>query len=212
VTALYPALLDLRDARLLVVGGGAVAARKVETLVESGGRPDIVAPELAAPLAATVERLGLSWSERPYRSGDPRGYQLVVAATHRREVNALVAREAREHRAWVNVADDPGASTFHVPATVREGEVTVAVSTGGASPLLAGRLRERIGAIVTPGLARAIERLRGARAEVQARWPDEEERRRAFWFALITQEFLDCAIAGQDEEVNSRIEACLSQS
>ena len=212
MTGLYPAMLDLRNARVLVVGGGAVAARKVETLVESGGRPEIVAPELTPMLAELVERLGLAWSARIYAAGDPRGYQLVIAATHRREVNSAVAREAREHGAWVNVADDPEASTFHVPAAVRAGEVTVAVSTGGASPLLAARLRERIAAIVTPGLGRATERLRAVRAEVQARWPDEEERRRAFWFALITPEFLDCAIAGQDEEVDSRIEACLSQS
>lgn len=212
MSSLYPVLLDLRGARVLVVGGGAVASRKVDTLVESGGRPEIVAPDLAAPLAVTVERLGLSWAARPYATGDSRGRQLVVAATHRRDVNALVAREAREHGAWVNVADDPEASTFHVPAAIREGDVTVAVSTGGASPLLAGRLRERIADIVTPGLARSIERLRAARSEVQARWPEEEDRRRAFWFALITQDFLDCAIAGQDEEVDSRIEACLSRS
>jgi precorrin-2 dehydrogenase / sirohydrochlorin ferrochelatase len=212
VTSLYPVMLDLREARVLVVGGGAVAWRKVETLVECGARPEIVAPDLTGPLEAMVERLGLSWRARTYESGDARGYQLVIVATHRREVNSAVAREAREHGAWVNVADDPEASTFHVPATIREGEVTVAVSTGGASPLLAGRLRERIAALVTPGLARSIERLRAARAEVQARWPEEAERRRRFWFSLITQDFLDRAIAGRDEEVDSLIESCLSQS
>jgi precorrin-2 dehydrogenase / sirohydrochlorin ferrochelatase len=212
VTGHYPVLLDLSSARVLVVGGGAVAARKVETLVDFGGRPDLVAPALLPRLAATVEKHGLTWRSRGYEPGDGRGYHLVVAATDRPEINSAVAREAREQGTWVNVVDDPDASTFHVPATVRAGELTVALSTGGASPLLARRLRERMEGVFTPGLGRAVERLRGTRAEVQARWPDEEERRRAFWFALITPDFLDSAIAGRDDEVEKLIEACLSQS
>jgi precorrin-2 dehydrogenase/sirohydrochlorin ferrochelatase len=212
VTSPYPALLDLREARVLVVGGGEVAARKVRTLVECGGHPEIVAPALDAELAALVERSGLHWRARAYQAGEASGFHLVFAATDRPEVNSAVAREARGAGAWVNVADDAAASTFHVPAALRAGEVTVALSTGGASPLLARRLRERLEETVTPGLGRAVDRLRGTRAEVHARWPDDEGRRRAFWFTLITQEFLDCAIAGQDEEVESRIEACLSQS
>ena len=212
MTGHYPVLLDLSSARVLVVGGGAVAARKVDSLVECGGRPAIVAPVLLPRLVATVEKHGLPWHARGYEPGDVRGYQLAVAATDRPEVNSAVAREAHQVGAWVNVVDDPDASTFHVPATVRAGEVTVALSTGGASPLLARRLRERMEGVVTPGLGRAVERLREARAEIQARWPEQEERRRAFWFALITQEFLDSAIAGRDEEVEERIAACLSQS
>ena len=212
MSALYPVLLDLAVTRVLVVGGGAVAARKVDTIVEAGGHPEVVAPALLPRLAATVEREGLAWRARGYESGDVRGFQLAVAATDRPEVNSAVAREARELGVWVNVVDDPDASTFHVPATVRAGEVTIALSTGGASPLLARRLRERMEGVVTPGLGRTVDRLRETRAAVQARWPEEEERRRAFWFELITQEFLDSAIAGRDDEVESRIEACLSRS
>ena len=212
MSGLYPVLLDLAATRVLVVGGGAVAFRKVESLVECGGRPDLIAPQLLPRLAALVEKSGLGWHARGYEAGDARGYQVVIAATDRPEVNSAVAREAREHGAWVNVVDDPDASTFHVPATVRAGEVTIALSTGGASPLLARKLRERMEGVVTPGLGRAVERLRAARAEVQSRWPEEEERRRAFWFALITPDFLDSAIAGRDEEVESLIEACLSRS
>lgn len=212
MSAGYPLLVDLRAARVLVVGGGAVATRKAASLVQFGGRPEVVAPALSPELATLVRQTELRWQERRYRTGDARGFRLVVAATDRAEVNAQVAREATEAGAWVNVVDDPAASTFQVPAAVREGEVTVALSTGGASPLLARRLRERLERVVTPGVGRAAERLRDTRVRVQARWPDDESRRRAFWFALITDEFLDCAIAGRDEEVESRIEACLSQS
>ena len=212
MTALYPALLDLRDARVLVVGGGAVATRKVRSLVEVGARPEIVAPRLTAELEALAGEAGLPWRARGYESGDLAGCRLAFAATDRPEVNAAVARDAREAGVWVNVADHPDGSSFHVPATVREGEITLALSTGGASPLLARRLRERLEAVVTPGLARAADRLRAARGRVQDRWPQDEARRREFWFTLITPEFLDSAIAGRDEDVESRIEACLSQS
>lgn len=212
MSALYPVLLDLRDARVLVVGGGAVATRKVEALVDFGARPEVVSPALTTELRSLLQAAGLSWRARGYEPGDAAGCRLVIAATDRAEVNAAVAREAREAGAWVNVVDDPAASTFQVPATVREGEITVALSTGGASPLLARRLRERLESVVTPGLGRAAATLRETRGRVQARWPADEARRREFWFRLITQDFLDSAIAGRDEEVEARIEACLSQS
>ena len=212
MSASYPLLVDLREARVLVVGGGAVAGRRVRSLVAHGGRPEIVAPEVTPGTRRIVETMRLTWRERVYEPGDARGCTLVFAATDSREVNAAVAREAREQGAWVSVADDSERSTVQVPAALREGEVTVAVSTGGASPLLARRLVERLRVSITPGLGRTAARLRATRARVRSRWPLDEERRRAFWFTLITDGFLDCAIAGEDAEVESRIEACLSRS
>lgn len=212
MSALYPVLLDLRRCRVLVVGGGAVAARKTAGVVEAGGRPTVVAPELDAALVELVEREGLPCHRRPYRPGDAAGFQLVFAATNRPEVNAAVAGEAGEGGALVNVADAGEESSFHVPASIRRGEVVVALSTGGASPLLARRLRERLEEVVTPGVGRAARRLEEVREEVRVRWPGDEARRRAFWFDLITPEFLDSAAAGRDDEVDMRISRCLSQS
>jgi precorrin-2 dehydrogenase/sirohydrochlorin ferrochelatase len=212
VSALYPVLLDLRRVRVLVVGGGAVATRKVEGLVEAGGRPDVVAPELTPELRETADREGLACRLRTYASGDASGYALVFAATDRPEVNARVAREAAEAGALASVADAGSGSDFHVPATIRRGEVVVALATGGASPLLSRRLRERLEAVVTPGVGRAAARLETVRDEVRARWPEDEARRRAFWFDLITPGFLDSAVEGRDEEVEARISRCLSQS
>jgi precorrin-2 dehydrogenase/sirohydrochlorin ferrochelatase len=212
VSAPYPVLLDLRRVRVLVVGGGAVATRKVEGLVEAGGRPDVVAPELTPELRALAEREGLACRLRPYAPGDVVGYTLVFAATDRPEVNARVAREAAEAGALASVADAGAGSDFHVPATIRRGPVVVALATGGASPLLSRRLRERLEAVVTPGVGRAAARLETVREEVRARWPEDEARRRAFWFDLITPGFLDSAVEGRDEEVEARISRCLSQS
>lgn len=212
MSALYPVLLDLRRVRVLVVGGGAVATRKTEGVVEAGGRPTLVAPELAPELRALAEREGLPWHERPYRDGDAAGFQLVFAATDLPEVNAAVAREAAERGALASVADAGAESDFHLPATIRRDEVVVAFSTGGASPLLSRRLRERLEEVVTPGVGRAARRLEEVREEVRARWPEDEARRRAFWFDLVTPGFLDSAVGGRDEEVESRITRCLSQS
>lgn len=212
MSARYPVMLDLARLSILVIGGGEVALRKVRGLVDAGGRPEIVSPDVVPELEEIIRAHELAWHRRPYLRGDGMEYTLVFVATDSRKVNAKAAEEAADDGALVDVVDDPRFSNFHVPATLRQDDVVVAVSTGGASPLLARRLREKLEPVVTPGLARAASRLGEARAEVHARWPDDAERRRAAWFALVTPEFMDAAIAGRDDEVEHRINACLSQS
>jgi siroheme synthase-like protein len=205
-------MLDVARLRVLVVGGGAVAARKVASLVDAGGAPVIVAPELSDGLRAAVDGHELTWFARAYREVDVQGFHLVFAATNSGEVNAAVADDARRAGALVSRADEGGESDFQVPSHLRREQVVVAISTGGASPLLARRIGERLDDVLTAGLGRAAGRLAEARADVQARWAGDEARRRAFWFSLITPEFLDLAIQGRDEEVERAIARCLSQS
>lgn len=208
----YPVVLELAALPALVVGGGAVAARRVEGLVAGGGVPDVVSPEVCDALDGLLAAFGLTRYHRSYRHGDADGYRLVVAATDSAGVNAEVAADARRAGALVNVVDDPAGSDFVVPAVIREGEVLAAVVSGGASPLLAAAVRDRIAGIITPGLGRSSARLAALRAELRARWPADGRRRSDFWTALVTEEFVDLALAGRDEEVESRIEACLSRS
>lgn len=208
----YPVMLDVARLRVLVVGGGAVAARKVASLVDAGGAPVIVAPEVSEELRAVADAHELTWFPRAYRSVDVEGFHLVFAATNSAEVNAAVADDARRAGSLVSRADEGGESDFQVPSHLRREQVVVAISTGGASPLLARRIGERLDDVVTAGLGRAAGRLAEARADVQARWAGDEGRRRAFWFSLITPEFLDLAIQGRDEEVERAIARCLSQS
>jgi siroheme synthase-like protein len=209
VTARYPALLELRGRRVLVVGGGEVALRKVRALLEAEALARVIAPALHPGLEALAADGRVEVERRGYEPGEAAGWALVFAATDDAGLNRRVAEDVGE--GWVNVADAPELSTFHVPAAVRSGEVTVALATGGASPLLARRLRERLESVVTPGLGRAAARLGELRGEVRGRWGSEEERR-AFWHDLVTQDFLDAAIAGRDAEVESRIARCLSKS
>ena len=210
--AAYPLMLDVARLRVLVVGGGAVAARKVAGLADAGGRPTIVAHAVTDELRASIERLRLVWHPRPYDSVDVDSHHLVFAATDDEVVNQRISDDARAAGALVSRADEGGESDFHVPSHLRQEDVVVAFSTGGASPLLARRLRERLETVVTPGLGRAARRLAQVRAEVQARWAADEPRRRAFWFELITPGFLDLAVAGRDEDVEQSIRRCLSQS
>ncbi|HEX6038459.1 bifunctional precorrin-2 dehydrogenase/sirohydrochlorin ferrochelatase [Longimicrobium sp.] len=213
MSAAYPVMMDVRRLRVLVVGGGAVATRKVAGLVEAGGRPEVVAPEVTDDLRRMIADAGLVWQPRPYRTGDASSFRLVFAATDRPDVNQWIADDGRAGGALVSRADEGGESDFHVPSHLRRDDVVFALSTGGASPLLARRVRERLEAtLATPGLGRAARRLADVRDEVQARWAGDEGRRRAFWFDLITPEFLDLAVAGRDEDVEQAIRRCLSQS
>lgn len=209
----YPVLLDLSRLRILVIGGGEVALRKVRGILEAGGKPYVLSPEVKPELERLIAQHRLDWQDRRYEEGDLRRFALVFAATNDPDVNAEIAAEAEATGALVNVADDGDESTFHVPAAIRQGDVVVALSTGGASPLLSRRLRERLeSSVITPGLGRAAGRLSALRRLVHERWPGDEARRREAWFELITPEFLDAAIAGRDAEVEQRIARCLSQS
>lgn len=212
MTGFYACLLDIGRCRVLVVGGGTVAHRKVEGVLAAGGRPVVVAPQLADGLEMLIREEKLAVHRRVFEPHDVEGYQLVFAATDHAPVNQAVRREAELNGALVNVADDPEGSTFHVPAVLRHDPVLVALSTGGASPLLARRLRERLADTVTPGLGRVARRLEQLRETVRGRWPADGDLRRDFWTRLVTPEFVDLAIAGRDEEVESRISICLSRS
>lgn len=137
----YPLFMDVEDKTCLVVGGGEVAERKVDSLLECGARVHLVSPRLTSRLSALSREKAIDAELREYRRGDVAGATLAIAATDSEETNALVSREAIRLGVPVNVVDDPQKSTFIVPSLVRRGEVSVAISTGGRSPALARRLR-----------------------------------------------------------------------
>jgi precorrin-2 dehydrogenase / sirohydrochlorin ferrochelatase len=165
----YPVVLDLTDVPVLVVGGGAVAARKVDGLRAAGARVTVIAPVLVDGLAPFVTH------QREYDTGDLRGQRLVVVATDDPAVNARVAAEATAAGVWVNAADDPGNCTFILPAVARRAPFTVAVSTGGATPAMASFVRDRIAAeVLTDRLAGVAESIAAEREAMQARGESTE--------------------------------------
>jgi siroheme synthase-like protein len=173
----YPVYLDLHGRAVLVVGAGPVAARKTAGLIAAGAAVTVVAPEISGdvraldppPVAILVRGYDRSLLDelRPW---------LVITATDGAEVNAQVARDAEAAGIWVNSADDPVNCGFILPAIHRQGDVTVAVSTGGAAPALAQYVRDRVGELIGPAYARAAVALRRRRGEFHARGDTTEGR------------------------------------
>jgi siroheme synthase-like protein len=169
MTAYYPAFLDLRGRRCLVVGGGAVAERKVEALREAGARVVIVSPTLTSRLRALVSAGTVEHRARSFRCHDTGGCALVVAATGEGAVDDAVAAAARRVRALVNVVDRPAACDFILPSVLRRGDLQIAVSTGGRSPALAREIRRRLEVQIDDEYGELVTRVGDARARLRAR-------------------------------------------
>ncbi|MES2884932.1 MAG: siroheme synthase CysG [Pseudomonadota bacterium] len=178
-----PLTLRLAGARVLVVGGGEVAARKVRLLLKAAPRIDIVALELNAELSALVEQGVISNSGKAFDPAQVKGCRLVIAATDDREFNRRVAAAADAANVPVNCVDDPAPSSFITPSLVERAPLWVAISSGGAAPVLARRLRERIEALLPAGYGRLAAFMERHRPRVKAL---AVEQRRALW-----EQFLD---------------------
>jgi precorrin-2 dehydrogenase / sirohydrochlorin ferrochelatase len=172
----YVACIDLNGRSVLVVGGGRVGLDKVFGLLECGADVTVVAPEMLPELAALPVQLG----RRRYRSSDLAGRYLVVAATSDTALNRRVFADAEDRRLLCNVVDVPELCSFILPAVHRRDPITVAVSTGGASPALAQRLRDDIAGLVEARHAALAVRLREQRPWAKEHLPTYEARRDHF--------------------------------
>lgn len=168
----FPVFLRLEGRRVLLVGGGRVAAGKVRALVEAGASVTVVAPAVLDEIVAAP----VSIEKRPFVSADLDGIWYVVAAAPR-EVNAEVAREAHARGIFVNAVDDVENASAYAGAIVRRGGVTIAISTAGDAPALAGLLREALEAVLPQDLDRWMQSARDVRRQwLDARVPMEERR------------------------------------
>ncbi len=168
----FPVFLKLEGRRVLLVGGGRVAAGKVGALVEAGARVTVVAPAIVGEIAAEP----VSIEKRAFLPADLDGVWYVVAAAPR-DVNAEVAREAHARGIFVNAVDDVENASAYAGAIVRRAGVTIAISTGGDAPALAGLLREALESVLPEDLDRWMTRAREARLEWLDRRVRMEERR-----------------------------------
>lgn len=208
-----PICVDLRQQTCLVVGGGEVAARKAALLCRAGAQVTLVAPELS-PAVATMAAAGtLRTFRRPFDEADlepARVVRLVIAATDDTATNARVARLAAARGQWVNVVDDPHRCNFVMPAIVDRDPILVAISSSGASPVLARILRGRIEAMLPSGLGRFAELLRRYRPRVKRALPTIEDRRR-FWEHALDGPIADAASTGDLEDAEAQLLAALGQ-
>jgi precorrin-2 dehydrogenase/sirohydrochlorin ferrochelatase len=189
----YPIFLDLRRRDCIVVGGGPVAERKVKALLRAGARVQVISPTLTPRLALLAARKKIEVTPRTYRSGDLTGPPstrtdggthhrpaLIFAATNSPEAQEAVRKDAVAVGVWVNTADDMRNSDFLVPASFAQGDLLVAVSTSGASPALAHRLRRQLQVTLGHEYRAYLKFLREARKQVRKTVSDENDRARIF--------------------------------
>ena len=178
------ACVDLRGRSVLVVGGGRVALEKVNGLLDCEAHVTVVAPSVDEELRRLPVRIVL----RAFEAADVDGPLLVIAATDDRAVNQAVSAAAAERSTLCNVADDPELCSFILPALVRRDPIVVGVSTGGASPALAQRIRDDISDLVRPEHAELARRLQALRPWAKHELPTYEARRD--YFARLVAEAL----------------------
>ena len=182
----FPMFMDLTGQPCLIVGGGTVAARKAEKLRPYSPDLRVVAPEFVSGFE------GCTLLRRPYIPGDEDGMALVIAATDDPDLNHAISAACREKRIPVNVVDDKEYCTFLFPCLVQEGELSVGISTGGASPTAAVWLKHQIADLIPTGFDEILTFLEELRPRIKARFPDEQARS-----ALFASLFQACLQVGR---------------
>jgi uroporphyrin-III C-methyltransferase/precorrin-2 dehydrogenase/sirohydrochlorin ferrochelatase len=176
----FPVFFDLAGQKVLIVGGGEVALRKVSLLERTGALITVVAPRIVPELMERAAAGKLKLAIREFAPADLDGARLVIVATSRRAVNRWIAKLSESRNVPVNVVDDREASRFIVPAIIDRDPVLVAVSTGGTSPVLARRLRERLEALIPKRIGALASWLKALRGATRKKLRDTDERRRFF--------------------------------
>ena len=207
----FPVFLKLKDQPCLVVGAGEIAARKIELLHRAGARLIVVADEIKPCVGELQLKLGLTIHRKRFSAEDLDPVKLVVSATNHRATNELVASAANLRRIPVNVVDNPDLCDFIFPAIVDRSPLIVAVSSGGASPVLARLLRAKIESTIPASfgrLARFAEQFR----ELVKQHIKLPSQRRVFWETMLHGHVAELVFSGRDEEAEHALQAALNQS
>jgi uroporphyrin-III C-methyltransferase / precorrin-2 dehydrogenase / sirohydrochlorin ferrochelatase len=209
--SLLPIFVDIENRSCLVVGAGAVAARKTASILRAGGTVTVIAPRLGLEMNKYVADGTVCYTARSFEEADLEDRALVIVATDDAAVNRRIAESARRRKVPVNVADDPKLSTFILPSTVDRSPVQIAISTGGASPVLARQLRARLENYIPHGYGRLAELVEGFRDEVKLRFANPAQRRR-FWEQALQGPVAEAVFAARDEAARDMLRAALDAS
>ncbi|MBP6627626.1 MAG: uroporphyrinogen-III C-methyltransferase [Arenimonas sp.] len=207
-TPLFPLFADLRGRRVLLVGGGAVARRKLEPLLAAGARVVVGAPWLEPSLAALLDAGRIEHVAGAFEPDWLDGAWLVVAATDDAAVNRAVATAAEARRIWANVVDDLALSSYQSPARIERGPLQIAISSGGGAPMLARHLREQLETQLDDSLGELATLLLRERGRIRQRHPRLGERRR-FFEALLAGPVAERFRAGDREGAQAAFEVAM---
>src|SRR5690606_21924620 len=206
---LFPIFTSLKDRRVLVVGGGVVAERKIRSLLASGAQVIAGAPDFTAGLIALEPQAQLNLMHGTFQAAWLEDVWLVVAATDDRELNRTVAHLAEQKRLFINVVDDPELSSFQVPSIVDRAPLTIAISSAGSAPVLARRLRERIESLFDHSLG-ALATLAARHRNAIRRLRPGLQRRREFYDWLLDGPVSSALRAQQPEAAEQALLQALS--
>ncbi len=207
---LLPIFLDVKNRPCLVVGGGEVAARKVSLLSRAGARIRVIAPVLGPTLAELKGHGEIIHEQREYEPEDLHDSCLVVAATDDAATNQQISVQARRLNIPVNVVDQPTLSSFIMPSIIDRSPVIAAVSTGGASPVLARLIRARLESLIPAGYGRLAELASRYRSRVKAALADAGDRRR-FWEEVLQGGIAERVFSGHLDEADKMMATALEQ-
>lgn len=204
-----PVFFDIKGKHCTVIGGGDVAARKVAMLQHSGGKVTVVAPELCANLAALAEKGLITHIQARFSPEHLDQAIIVIAATDDRAVNQQVFEAAQAQRLPVNVVDDPEHCSFIMPSVIDRSPIIVAVSTGGASPVLARLLRARLETLIPGSYGRLASLAEKFRNKVKQHFT-EPEQRRIFWEKTFQGPIAEMVFAGREEQAHRALEETIA--
>lgn len=207
----YPVMMNLEDKRVIVVGGGRVAARKVTGLLESGALVTVVSPKIDPELEGPADEGRIEWIPEPFDESVLDRYPqtvLVFGTTDRREVNIRIYRAASDRRIPCNIADVPDLCTFIVPAVITQGDLMIAVSTGGASPALARRIRENLEQQYGPEYAE-MTKLLGELRKMVLRGAGTSDENKKLFLDVVDSGILNALKEGDRERALSILRAIL---
>ena len=191
-----PLFLDIKNKPCLIVGGGIIAARKVATLSRAQAIITLIAPEISEELQNKVNGNTIKWEQKKFAPEDLQSYQLVIAATDDREINVEIAMHCRNQNILVNTADDIRNCDFILPSIIDRSPVQIAVSTGGASPVLARMLRAKLENCTPAAYGQLAKLIEDNRLEVKEKFASVDQRRK-FWEQVLQGPIAELVFAGQ---------------
>ncbi|MGE5389552.1 MAG: bifunctional precorrin-2 dehydrogenase/sirohydrochlorin ferrochelatase, partial [Deltaproteobacteria bacterium] len=209
VAHLFPVFLNLEGKKCLVVGGGLVALRKIEGLLDCGAMVSVVSPAAEERVCQLADQGAVFWRQGTVEVKDIDDASMVFIATDNQEVNQRVVDWCRERRVLVNAVDDPPNCDFYVPAVVKQGSLQLAISTEGKSPLFARKLREQMEQIIGPEYGDFMDILGDLRDTVKETVPDIDQRK-AIFERLVNSDILDLLKTGDRIKVEERVKECMS--
>ena len=206
----FPLFVDINNRHCLVIGGGPVANRKVKSLLNSGAIVTLISPVITAEIKTLADASKISVFLREYQHSDLVRAFLVIAATNDSDINTLIANQSNDANILVNVADKPDSGSFIFPSVVDRSPVTVAISTGGASPVFARQLRMRLDSMIPKGSGALAAITEEYREKVKHTFTDLEQRKE-FWETALNGVFAEYIYAGNETQARNWLDDQLAK-